>query len=176
MRVYLTNENCKGTGAMRDCSVAWSKASIEAGRSYFCGSAGADDSDEIFENYDVRCWSNTKFKRVVLAKQTLHYPHWRQCSTGQLANAAHDCFGKTPTGTNKFVATYVNKNWDGSVNKNTQPAVLKRISMSEVEIVADETPSEMIVDIENQIAGLESEVSDLHVAVELLRDKSELFF
>merc|ERR1711998_540911 len=166
MRVYLTNENCKGTGAMRDCSVAWSKASIEAGRSYFCGSAGADDSDEIFENYDVRCWSNTKFKRVVLAKQTLHYPHWRQCSTGQLANAAHDCFGKTPTGTNKFVATPVNKNWDGSVNKNTQPAVLKRISMSEVEIVADETPSEMIVDIENQIAGLESEVSDLHVAVE----------
>merc|ERR1711988_608219 len=63
-------------------------------------------------------------------------------------------------------ATPVNKNWDGSVNKNTQPAVLKRISMSEVEIVADETPSEMIVDIENQIAGLESEVSDLHVAVE----------
>merc|ERR1711998_378234 len=139
MRVYLTNENCKGTGAMRDCSVAWSKASIEAGRSYFCGSAGADDSDEIFENYDVRCWSNTKFKRVVLAKQTLHYPHWRQCSTGQLANAAHDCFGKTPTGTNKFVATPVNKNWDGSVDKNTQPAVLKRISMSEVEIVAVES-------------------------------------
>lgn len=156
VRVYLTNVKCKGNwGQGGDCREAWSLKNIKNGNSIYCGSAGADDSDEIFENYDVMCNAQKEFKTVVIAKITRGYPFYMKCRQGDVNNINHDCYQKKVG-----VPGLVNKNY------RTQPAILKRISVSEVEIVADETPSEMLMDIENQIAALEAEVSDLHVAVD----------
>jgi hypothetical protein len=148
-RVYLTNINCKaGNGNAINCSQIWSQEAISSKDTFYCGQVDSDVFGEITgeSNWDVGCNPNNYgeekfFMRVLVVRQTAGTDMYRQ---GPWDGAA--------------------KEFGAPVKMTTGPAT-QELALAEIQVMAKETVSEAIADIEDQMktmAHLESEISDLH--------------
>lgn len=145
--VFLTDNNCVRNQGKWDCSSVWSQDAFKSKTSYYCGKAAPESWKEITgeDSYDVNCDPNAYakdkvFKSVVLVKQTKGQAMYRQGPWDAKK---------------KFFS-------DPVLINNPNPADKLELAFAEVEIMAKETVSEAISDIEDQISAQVAEISDLH--------------